>query len=168
MTGLTDKMRADFKVMKDIAEYTRISPNQRQLALRKFIRSVKGMSFASLSSCLIMLYWLSLLICPLFAVTENPNASKTFSDWGLTLEDTTVSFEARVVPTEQIIFGGTKTTDAGPQADWSRAATNNPCLTTVCYSYFTFSSLFSLHVLPKRHFVRLTVYHLSFFLGGSQ
>lgn len=141
MTGLTDKMRADFKVMKDIAEYTRISPNQRQLALRKFIRSVKGMSFSIILSCLIMCR-LSFLKYHLYAVAENPNASKTFSDWGLTLEDVTVSFEARVVPTEQIIFGGGKTTDAGPQADWSRAATNNPCLTTVCCSCFAFSSLF--------------------------
>lgn len=29
MTGLTDQMRADFKVMKDVALFTRITPQQR-------------------------------------------------------------------------------------------------------------------------------------------
>lgn len=29
LTGLTDTMRNDFKVMKDIATYTRVTPNQR-------------------------------------------------------------------------------------------------------------------------------------------
>lgn len=103
MTGLTDKMREDFKIMKDIATYTRITPSQRQNALRKFIQSVKG----------------------------NPEAAKVLSDWGLSLEDQTVSFEARVVPAEKIIFGGRKEVLVGPQADWSRDACNSQVLCAV-------------------------------------
>lgn len=102
MTGLTDSMRQDFKIMKDIATYTKISPNQRQLALRKFIRSVK----------------------------ENAEASKVLSDWGLRLEDATVSFEARVVPNEEIFFGN-KTIKVNAQADWSRDACSSNVLTAV-------------------------------------
>ena len=30
LTGLTDTMRADFKVMKDVAQFTRVTPTQRQ------------------------------------------------------------------------------------------------------------------------------------------
>ena len=30
LTGLTDQMKADFKVMKDVAQFTRITPTQRQ------------------------------------------------------------------------------------------------------------------------------------------
>ena len=30
LTGLTDQMRADFKVMKDVAQFTRVTPTQRQ------------------------------------------------------------------------------------------------------------------------------------------
>ena len=30
LTGLTDQMKADFKVMKDVAQFTRVTPNQRQ------------------------------------------------------------------------------------------------------------------------------------------
>ena len=41
MTGLTDKMRADFKVMKDIAAYTRVTPAQRNMGFKKFIQNLK-------------------------------------------------------------------------------------------------------------------------------
>ena len=30
LTGLTDQMKADFRVMKDVAQFTRVTPNQRQ------------------------------------------------------------------------------------------------------------------------------------------
>ena len=31
LTGLTDQMKNDFRVMKDVALFTRVTPNQRQL-----------------------------------------------------------------------------------------------------------------------------------------
>ncbi|CAG2058689.1 unnamed protein product [Timema podura] len=40
LTGLTDSMRNDYQLMKSIAMYTRITPNQRQMALQKFINNV--------------------------------------------------------------------------------------------------------------------------------
>lgn len=40
LTGLTDAMRADFKIMKDVATHTRITPNQRANSLRTFLKSV--------------------------------------------------------------------------------------------------------------------------------
>jgi hypothetical protein len=36
-------MKNDFRVMKNIAMYTRITPNQRQAALKKFISNIQGM-----------------------------------------------------------------------------------------------------------------------------
>jgi len=42
LTGLTDEMRSDFHVMKDISMYTRITPNQRQGAIKKFVRNIQG------------------------------------------------------------------------------------------------------------------------------
>lgn len=41
ITGLSDAMRSDFKIMKDVAGYTRITPNQRIASLRTFLRSVE-------------------------------------------------------------------------------------------------------------------------------
>jgi aubergine-like protein len=43
LTGLTDEMKNDFRVMKNIAMYTRITPNQRQAALKKFLSNIQGM-----------------------------------------------------------------------------------------------------------------------------
>jgi hypothetical protein len=45
MTGLTDNLRSDMRVMKDIAQITRITPHQRQYALRQFIKNVNCKSF---------------------------------------------------------------------------------------------------------------------------
>merc|ERR1719154_539626 len=47
MTGLTDQMKADFRVMKDVAQFTRVTPNQRQQALKKFINNVNNSAEAS-------------------------------------------------------------------------------------------------------------------------
>ena len=44
MTGLTEAMKADFKVMKDVALFTRITPAQRQVAMQKFLDNVSEAS----------------------------------------------------------------------------------------------------------------------------
>jgi hypothetical protein len=49
LTGLTDEMRSDFHVMRDISMYTRITPNQRQAAIKKFVRNVQGKKKGALS-----------------------------------------------------------------------------------------------------------------------
>ena len=43
MTGLTDEMRSNFRVMKDLAQHTRLTPTARQNSLKKFIKNVKGL-----------------------------------------------------------------------------------------------------------------------------
>lgn len=35
-TGLTDAMRSDFHMMKDLAQFTRMNPDRRVLTIRKF------------------------------------------------------------------------------------------------------------------------------------
>lgn len=62
MTGITDKMRSDFRVMKDIAVYTRLTPQQRNDGLRKFIQNLKGTSrsaffWGNLKKTLLWLYF---------------------------------------------------------------------------------------------------------------
>nr|XP_053635445.1 protein argonaute-3-like [Cherax quadricarinatus] len=42
MTGLTDDMRSDFRVMKDIAQHTRLTPTVRQASLRAFVKNVNS------------------------------------------------------------------------------------------------------------------------------
>ena len=47
MTGLTESMKSDFKVMKDVAMFTRITPSQRQVAMQKFLDNVADSAEAS-------------------------------------------------------------------------------------------------------------------------
>lgn len=97
LTGLTDEMRSDFKVMRDIATHTRISPNQRLAALSKFCNNVN----------------------------EVPEAKEILSGWGLTLENQTLNLMARQLDEEKVIFANNRQYSVGPNADFNRHATSN-------------------------------------------
>ncbi|XP_069123522.1 piwi-like protein 1 isoform X1 [Argopecten irradians] len=101
-TGLTDELRSDFKVMKDLACHTRVTPNQRNLTMKKFITSVNG----------------------------NPDAKKELTNWGLELMEDTLSMDGRQLPIEKVIYGN-YTGSAGPNADWGRDATRQHVITAV-------------------------------------
>ena len=68
---------------------------------------------------------------PSILIAENPEASKVLTDWGLLLETQTISFDARVVASEKIVFGKGKEVTVGPQADWSKDACNGEVLSAV-------------------------------------
>ena len=38
--GLTDKMRSDFNIMKELATHTRLTPDQREVRLNRFVNSI--------------------------------------------------------------------------------------------------------------------------------
>lgn len=46
LTGLTDEMRNDFHLMKDIAAYTRLGPSARHFELKKFVENINNCSQA--------------------------------------------------------------------------------------------------------------------------
>lgn len=102
LTGLHDETRADKKIMREIATFTRVSPNQRMLALNKYIKNV----------------------------TETPEAKKILSDWGLSLTKKSLNLIGRKIDAEQIYFAN-KSISAGPKADFSRDAVNNELLEVV-------------------------------------
>lgn len=77
LTGLTQSMKSDFTVMKDVAHFTRISPTQRMRALKLFMNNVK----------------------------KSPSAQKILSDWGLKIENATIDLNARILGPETIYFG---------------------------------------------------------------
>ncbi|XP_068230350.1 protein argonaute-3 [Palaemon carinicauda] len=93
LTGLKDEMRADYRVMKDIAQYTRVTPSVRQASVKTFIKNVN----------------------------ENPEAYQTLADWGLSLDGNTISIEGRILPPETIYFGS-KEVPGNDMADFSREA----------------------------------------------
>lgn len=103
MTGLTDDMRADFRVMKDIAQHTRITPNQRQMAMRKYIKNIYN----------------------------NPIALAELENWGLHLEEDLLKTEGRLLPPEKIILGNNKSIICNREADWGKEATREAVITGI-------------------------------------
>uniref|UniRef100_A0A182QHG7 Uncharacterized protein n=1 Tax=Anopheles farauti TaxID=69004 RepID=A0A182QHG7_9DIPT len=103
LTGLTDTMRRDYKVMRDIATYTRITPNQRILAMQKFCENVNN----------------------------NEDARNLLASWGLELNSKPKIMPGRVLAHENITSGGGVVGSAGATADFSRQASNNPMLEVV-------------------------------------
>lgn len=93
LTGLTDQMRNDFRVMKSIAEYTRLTPAHRMQALQKFVDNV----------------------------ANNNDASKILSDWGLKILDATIDLNIRVLNPEKIYFGDGGSYQTDYKADWNNA-----------------------------------------------
>lgn len=100
MTGLTDEMRSDFKVMKDVAQYTRVTPNQRMNSLRKYLENV----------------------------ANSADAQKILKDWGLELDSATIDLQARVLDCETILFGQGIIYKCNSNADWNTAVMKNKLL----------------------------------------
>lgn len=91
-TGLSDDMRADFRVMKDLATHTRITPEKRHQVMLEYVNSIRS----------------------------NPTALEELTNWGINLDDDILQINARHLPMEKISVGGGRSFMAGPQADWGR------------------------------------------------
>lgn len=102
LTGLTDTMRSDFKVMRDIASITRVSPNQRALAMRTFCENVRN----------------------------SEAASAILTGWGLTIDPKPLQMQARQLGEETISFAHSKVS-AGSQGCFDRHVTSNEVLEAV-------------------------------------
>ncbi|RWS20791.1 piwi-like protein 2, partial [Leptotrombidium deliense] len=103
MTGLTDDIRSDFRVMRDLAQHTRIKPAVRNQKLIEFVRNVN----------------------------TNEESRKTLEDWGFILEDTTLKTQARQIAPEQMFFGNNKTITVNPKAEWANDARNSTLLQAI-------------------------------------
>jgi aubergine-like protein len=101
LTGLSETQRADFKVMQDVSDFTRLKPTMRQDVFQKFIKSI----------------------------LDNPEAVKYWHDWGLTISPKNLRLQGRLLPPTTLHFGnGYKEAVHG---DWGKTATNRPVLTAV-------------------------------------
>ncbi|XP_055640533.1 protein argonaute-3 [Toxorhynchites rutilus septentrionalis] len=102
LTGLTDEMRSDFKVMRDIASFTRITPNQRLNSMRQFCHNVN----------------------------TNPEAKEILGVWGLRLDMDPLIMKGRCFDEEKVIFGNTEV-GVGRNGDFNRAVTSNHMIQAV-------------------------------------
>jgi aubergine-like protein len=103
MTGLTDAMISDFRVMKDVAVHTRVTPEQRQNSLKKFLKNVSG----------------------------NPECMELLGQWGLRLEAEPIGVSGRTLDSEKLLMGNNKLFTVNFKCDWGRESTMNTCLVPV-------------------------------------
>ncbi|XP_030569875.1 protein argonaute-3 [Drosophila novamexicana] len=99
LTGLQDEIRSDKKLMREIATFTSVTPNQRILALDKYFKNV----------------------------SENDEAKEILENWGLSLFKNYHNAIGRKMDPEQIFFAN-QCISAGHKADFSKDAISNEML----------------------------------------
>ncbi|XP_053610721.1 piwi-like protein Ago3 [Plodia interpunctella] len=103
LTGLTDEQRNNFRLMKDVATYTRITPNQRHRAFKQYIQNV----------------------------LNNETAKKRLAGWGLSIAKETIDITARTLPPEDLYFGRNSKVPGKPDANWNAEVTRNAVMQAV-------------------------------------
>lgn len=104
MTGLTEQMRSDFRMMRAMADHTRLNPDRRIERLETFNRRLQ----------------------------TTPDSMEVFKVWQMELDKRLVELPGRLLPEEIILCSATaKGTPTGENADWTMIFRNNPMLSTV-------------------------------------
>ncbi|XP_037337718.1 piwi-like protein 1 [Pungitius pungitius] len=102
LTGLTDKMRTDFNIMRDLSAHTRLDPMAREGRLNRFVSTIQG----------------------------NPDAQAEMDKWGLSFDKQLINLKGRVLPPERL-FQGSRSYDYRPtDADWSREMRGLPLISS--------------------------------------
>ena len=107
-TGLSEETREDFYVMRDIAEHTRIKPDQRGVQLKNFMGEISG----------------------------NADCQEIMGAWGLRFAENILSFEARVMPPEKIFQRSGGFQYKPSDADWSREMKGHQLISAVPLNKF--------------------------------
>ncbi|KRG07860.1 uncharacterized protein Dmoj_GI26369, partial [Drosophila mojavensis] len=102
LTGLHDEIRADKKLMREIATVTNVTPNNRMLALDKYFKNV----------------------------TENDEAREILENWGLSLHKNYHNIVGRKIDSVQIYFAK-HCISAGHNAEFSKDAVRNELLEVI-------------------------------------
>ncbi|GFY37292.1 piwi-like protein 1 [Trichonephila inaurata madagascariensis] len=92
MTGITDSMRSDFTMMREMSNRTRLDPAQRVANLEKFM----------------------------YRINSNETIRKEMGAWDLKFSDRLVQFDARLLPKEGIVQGQEKYLYDQKSGDFSR------------------------------------------------
>ena len=101
-SGLTDEMRSNFHMMRDLSNHTRLNPDMRIQRLMSFNQRLHS----------------------------EPKVIEQLNEWNLRLDKQLVTLPGRVLPPEKIVFGGNQMVPAGNQSDWTREVRNKQMFTT--------------------------------------
>ncbi|KAM6954108.1 piwi-like protein 1 [Aplochiton taeniatus] len=103
LTGLTDKMRSDFNIMKDLSSHTRLTPEQREGRLTRFVNNIH----------------------------KNTEVQAEMTTWGLNFDNKLLNLAGRVLPAERIVQG-TRSYEYNPwAADWSKEMRGVPLISAL-------------------------------------
>uniref|UniRef100_A0A665WN07 Piwi-like RNA-mediated gene silencing 1 n=1 Tax=Echeneis naucrates TaxID=173247 RepID=A0A665WN07_ECHNA len=100
LTGLTEKMRSDFQIMKDLSQQTRLSPQEREGRLHRFVTNLQ----------------------------KNPEAQAELDKWGLSFDKHLLKMTGRILPQEMIFQGSTSYHYQLNSADWSKEMRGVPLI----------------------------------------
>ncbi|KAL4223114.1 Piwi-like protein 1 [Mactra antiquata] len=104
LTGLSDDVRSDYSVMKDVAQHTRVAPSGRERTLTGFINQLN----------------------------RNEKVRQEMGGWGLRFSDSLVPANARIMPKERVLQdGGAELIYKAEDADWSRDMRGKKLITSV-------------------------------------
>ncbi|KAL4105103.1 hypothetical protein QTP88_020376 [Uroleucon formosanum] len=103
LTGLTDAMKADFKLMKVLQNHTLVTPEVRQNAIVEFVNRVNA----------------------------HEGASKKLKDWGLMMRPIPVKLEGPVYNRETILLGSNIRKQVGINMDWGMDVAKNAMFVAV-------------------------------------
>jgi len=92
ITGLSDEMRANFQVMKDLAQHTRIGPAQKVDILKNFMKDLNN----------------------------NPESKKELSNWNMSFSSELLRLNGRKLPTQPMYQRDQKFTYQPGNADWQK------------------------------------------------
>jgi len=102
MTGITEAMRSDNYVMKDISSHTRVSPNDRGAELEAFLKSIN----------------------------DNPEVTKDLQQWKMSIDSTMLKVDGKLFDNEKIFFK-TKSMAANDNSEWSNMCKNSELLYSI-------------------------------------
>ncbi|KAJ9581672.1 hypothetical protein L9F63_023148 [Diploptera punctata] len=106
MTGLSDKMRTNFELMRKLADSTRFNPSQRMERLQSFNRKLH----------------------------TNAQIQEELKSWQMCLSQNLVSIPSRILPREKIILRSDNypiTCDPGIKSDWTSELKSKPMLSSL-------------------------------------
>lgn len=102
-TGLTDDMRANYNVMKAVADHTRLAPQVRENKLLEFLQQL----------------------------ATDERAKSVLDNWGLSVQPQLDLVEGRRLDNETLLFGNQKLYKVNDDVDWTRPATSGEVFKTV-------------------------------------
>ncbi|TMW49547.1 hypothetical protein DOY81_005376 [Sarcophaga bullata] len=101
-TGLDDSMRNDFRLMRAMADHTRMNPDRRIDRLKIFNRRLQ----------------------------QTEDSVKILNEWNMKLDDRLVEVEGRILDQQKIVFRDHRKEPSGEQADWTRHCRSMGMFTT--------------------------------------